>query len=400
MKKQNKFKRFLKTIPTKLYILLALIVTCSFFSNDFGLVDIQKTAIILAAGVDRTEENFVMTAQIAVPKGTERTTGGTSSVEISGEGATVSDCVADIYSKTGWVPKFIFCDLIILSEKTAKERTFGALDFFLRNEYMSDSCLVAVCEGSAAELLSSVSAIDDTSSMAISQLFSSSAEKSGKTVKNTLKEFTIGYNSVSKSSYLPYIRMEKQEGGESSSQAGGQSGSGSSGGSEQEEKIYTAEETALFYDGVMVGILPPEQTYAFNLLQGSVLAGEITVKEGDMNHSLSVLKNEGGVSLEVKQNPSIEFFVSLTVKLSSCCSSAPIAGMTFSEIPDNVLEKAEEEILTSVQGLWESCKESGCDMFLLTRELYRSSLKKYAEWKDVLLSSVEPEFKIEINSTK
>ncbi|MDE7158095.1 MAG: hypothetical protein K2N74_00815, partial [Clostridiales bacterium] len=205
MQKQNKFKRFLKTVPTKLYILLALIIACAFFSNDFGLVDIQKTAIILAAGVDRTEDSFVMTAQIAVPKGTERTTGGTSSVEIEGEGATLSDCVADIYSKTGWVPKFIFCNLIILSEKTAKERTFGALDFFLRNEYMSDSCLVAVCEGTAAELLSSMSAIDDTSSMAIGQLFSSSAEKSGKTVKNTLKEFTIGYNSVSKSSYLPYI---------------------------------------------------------------------------------------------------------------------------------------------------------------------------------------------------
>ena len=57
----------------KFYILLAVIVIFSFFSNDFELVDIQKTAIILAAGVDRSENGYVLTAQIAVPKGSERT---------------------------------------------------------------------------------------------------------------------------------------------------------------------------------------------------------------------------------------------------------------------------------------------------------------------------------------
>ena len=40
----------------KLYILIAVLLIFAFFSNDFGLVDIQKTAVILAAGVDRTEE--------------------------------------------------------------------------------------------------------------------------------------------------------------------------------------------------------------------------------------------------------------------------------------------------------------------------------------------------------
>ena len=77
----------------KLYILLAIIVLFAFFSNDFGLVDIQKTAIILAAAIDKTENGYSLTAQIAVPKGSDRTTGGTSSVEIEAEGATVSDCV-------------------------------------------------------------------------------------------------------------------------------------------------------------------------------------------------------------------------------------------------------------------------------------------------------------------
>ena len=109
-------KRFLRSFPMKLWIILAAIVAITFFSNDFGLVDIQKTAIILAAGIDRTADGFSLTAQIAVPKGSDRTTGGTSSVEIEGQGATVSDCISAIYAKTGWVPKLVFCDLVLLGE--------------------------------------------------------------------------------------------------------------------------------------------------------------------------------------------------------------------------------------------------------------------------------------------
>ena len=63
--KQNKFTRFLKTVPLKLWLLLAAIVAFSFISNDFGLVDIQKTAIVLAAGIDRNaEKGYTLTAQI------------------------------------------------------------------------------------------------------------------------------------------------------------------------------------------------------------------------------------------------------------------------------------------------------------------------------------------------
>lgn len=400
--KKYKFRRFVRTVPMKFYILLAVIVIFSFFSNDFELVDIQKTAIILAAGVDRSENGYVLTAQIAVPKGSERTTGGTSSVEIDGEGETVSDCVAEIYSKTGWVPKFIFCNLIVLGEDTVKERTFGALDFFLRNEYMSDSCLVAVSAGKASELLSSISAIDNTSSLAINQLFSASAEKSGKITKNTLKEFAIGYYSVSKSGYLPFVRMQTQSGSDDQAQSGGQGGGSAQGqsGGGSDQKIYTAEETALFYDGAMVGLLTPEQTYAFNLLNESVVSSEITVQEGGKNHSLAVLRNSGDVSLSLKNNPALKISVTLTVRTSSCCSQAPIGSMAYAEVSPEVEQKAREAIGGYLKGLWENSKSSGCDLFFLTQKLYRSSLGKYAEWKDTLLQALEPEFEVSVKGTK
>ncbi|MDE5548308.1 MAG: hypothetical protein K2J30_04880, partial [Clostridia bacterium] len=83
MKKPDKF---FKTIPMKIYVLIAAVFTFVFFSNDFGLVDIQKTAIIIAAGVDRTEQGFHLPAQIGKPKGSERSSCGTASVDVEGDG--------------------------------------------------------------------------------------------------------------------------------------------------------------------------------------------------------------------------------------------------------------------------------------------------------------------------
>lgn len=43
------------------YILAVIFLAFLFFSNDFGLMDVQKTAIVMAVGVDREEEEFILT---------------------------------------------------------------------------------------------------------------------------------------------------------------------------------------------------------------------------------------------------------------------------------------------------------------------------------------------------
>ncbi len=393
----------------KLYLLLTAIVVLAFFSNDFGLVDIQKTAVILAAGVDKTEAGYSVTTQIAVPKGSDRSTGGTSSVNITCEGETVSDCIAQVYAETGWVPKLVFCDLVVLGEDAAKEDAIAALDYFLRNEYMPDSCLLAVSEGKAGDLLSSTSAVDDTSSLAVQKLFSDAAEKSGRVVKNTLREFAIAGFGVSKSGYMPFVRMITQQGsdsGQSESQStagsssGSSSGSSGSSGSGSEQKIYTAEETAIFSDGKMVGLLSPEETLAFSLLSGNVFSGTFLAEEQGQPVSLTVLKNSGGVSLNMKAAPTAELTVDLRVRLYDRGVSAPIEDISQSLPSGEILGFATDKITKAVSSLWQTAMKSGCDLFELKTSLYRSSLKKYAEWKDSLLSVITPEPKIKIKALK
>ena len=392
-------KRILKRTAPKFALFLGGALLFAFFSNDFGLVDIQKTAVILAAGIDKSGEGYELTAQISVPKGGEKA-GGTASVELSGKGETVADCLMMMYADSGWIPKFDFCSLVLLGETAAREGAMPALNYFLHNEYMSDNCAVAVAEGSAGEMLKKTSAIDDTPSLAIHKLFSGAAEKTGAAVKNTLREFAVGTLGVSKSSFMPFIRTLPHEsgtgssGGSGSSEGsggsggkGGASGSEGSGGEEDAGKaggegdapvLFRAEETALFREGKLTGLLSAEETLAFNLVRGKVKAGILTVEGEDGEPvSLSIKRGGGSAKLGEENVPRAKLSVRLKVLVSDRTEEDFMAGTETNVATDEDERRAEELIASYISSLWETCRVSGCDLFLLARELYRKDPKAF-----------------------
>lgn len=380
-------KRILKRTAPKFALFLGGALLFSFFSNDFGLVDIQKTAVILAAGIDKSGEGYELTAQISVPKGGEKA-GGTASVELSGKGETVADCLMMMYADSGWIPKFDFCSLVLLGERAAREGAMPALNYFLHNEYMSDNCAVAVAEGSAGEVLKKTSAIDDTPSLAIHKLFSGAAEKTGAAVKNTLREFAVGTLGVSKSSFMPFIRTLPHESGTGSSEgsggkggaegSGGEGGAEGSGGKEDAPVLFRAEETALFREGKLTGLLSAEETLAFNLVRGKVKAGILTVEgEGGEPVSLSIKRGGGSAKLGNEDVPRAKLSVRLKVLVSDRTEEDFMAGTETNVATDEDERRAEELISSYISSLWETCKGSGCDLFLLARELYRKDPKAF-----------------------
>ena len=375
-------KRILKRAAPKFALFLGGALLFAFFSNDFGLVDIQKTAVILAAGIDKNGEGYELTAQISVPKGGEKA-GGTASVELSGKGETVADCLMMMYADSGWIPKFDFCSLVLLGEEAAREGAMPALNYFLHNEYMSDNCAVAVAEGSAGEMLKKTSAIDDTPSLAIHKLFSGAAEKTGAAVKNTLRVFAVDTLGVSKSSFMPFIRSLPRESGESgaegSENSGGEDGAKQSGSEDSGDAVlFRAEETALFREGKLTGLLSAEETLAFNLVRGKVKAGILTVKGEDGEPvSLSIKRGGGSAKLGEEDELRAKLSVRLKVLVSDRTEEDFMAGTETNVATDEDERRAEELISSHIASLWGKCQISGCDLLLLARELYRKDPKAY-----------------------
>ena len=89
------------------FLLISIFLTFLFFTTDFGLIDIQKTAIVLAAGIDRDGDDFIVTSQISIPKSSDQGK-STSAVQIVSRGKTVAKAFDEINAKTGWYPKLVF----------------------------------------------------------------------------------------------------------------------------------------------------------------------------------------------------------------------------------------------------------------------------------------------------
>ena len=218
----------MRKLSSKLLLLAAGALLLLFLTNNFGLIDIQKTAIVTAIGIDAGEGGtFDVTAQIAIPDAGGANTA--SNVAVPGA-ETVGEAIAELNRKTGWFPTLVHCSLILLGERAAEEDVFRALDYFLRSEYVEDSCLVALCADTAAAALGAGSPIGELASAAIAKVLSAEAQKTGLVSVTNLRDFAKGYFAEGQSGFLPTLRAQPRAQSEGGS--GGSSGSSSGGSSE------------------------------------------------------------------------------------------------------------------------------------------------------------------------
>ena len=102
----------------------------------------------------------------------------------------------------------------------------------------------------------------------------------------------------------------------------------------------------------------------------------------------------------MKGAPKAVLSVNLRVRLYNSGVPAPVENMAESSPSPETVESAKRIIDGYIDALWKKCAESGCDLFQLSKSLYRSSPQKYEEWKDTLLSVIQPEIKTEIRIIK
>ena len=406
---------------------LVFILICMFFSNDYGMLDVQKTAIVLAVGVDREDDTFILTSQIAVPESSKQGK-ATQTVELVSRGKTIADAFRQINAKTGWYPKLVFCKLIVLGEKTLEKNAMDALDFFSLDEYMSDNCLVACCDGLAKDILNTQALIDSAGSIAISKVLSTHAERVGTALPASLRQFCIGYFGKSKSGFLPIVQTQPQQeqvggsggssgsgssgssgnqsGGDSSSSGGsggGSGGSGSSAGSgggsagsggaeKQEKPVFSASRTALIVEGKRVGELSEEETFAVCAVKRELKLAGFSVQNEDGVCTLSIKNNAPSSKLQLGADgrATMQISLTLTAGLLDYSTARDLNDLTDAgDVPATVFPLAAKKLKAQISSAYEKCRSCGCDVFELNSLLFKKHPKRFeALQKNALQESV------------
>lgn len=401
------------------YLLIVLSLGFLFLSNDFGVTDVQKTAIVVAAGIDRQEDTFIITSQVAIPQSSKQGN-ASQAVQIVSRGKTVGEAFEEINAKTGWYPKLVFCDLVLLGESAKSADVFAALDFFLRDEYLSDDCLLAVCEGTAKDLLNTSALVDPSSSTAMKKVLSSHAERVGTVLPNTLREFAIGYFSDSKSSYLPILTTEPQQekigkndktqsppsGGNSSSsssQSASQSQQGGEGQTPQDKPVFSARETALFVNGKWVDSLNSEETFALATVQSKLQLASYTVNNEENACTLNIRRNSPSVKLKAGAGEffSLKIDLTLTAGLLDYAKSQPIEKIgDAGDVPKEFFTVAAKKLAGEIESVYEKCRAANCDLFGVRERLIKYGKRSLKDKENVALENTRAQVSVRFQNIR
>ena len=387
------------------YLLFIFFLFVLFFSNDFGSTDVQKTAIVVAMGIDREDDTFIVTTQIAVPQSSKQET-STQSVQIVSRGKTVGEALEEINAKTGWYPKLVFCDLIILGETAKNADVFDALDFFLRNEYLTDDCQLAVFDGKAKDLLNTSALIDPSSSSAMKKVLSSHAERVGTVMPNTLREFSIGYFSESKSGYLPILKTEPQQeniGAQTTSTANEGSENGKTTKETADKPVFSARETALFVGGRWVETLTAEETFAISAVLSKLRLASYSVKGEEQSCALNIRRNSPDVQLKPRGEDgfSLRVEVVMTAGIFDFSASQPIDKIADAgDVPKSFFTLAEKVLASEIEHTFEKCRAVNCDVFGVRELLVKYQKRPLWKKRDTAFQDTRIEVKVRFQNVR
>lgn len=413
----------LKRIASVIYVVLIIAMAFLFFTNDFGLVDIRKTAVVIGAGIDLTDGGVSVTAQLAIPQPSENGE-NTQYIEVEGEGVTVADALNQINKKTGFYPKLVFCKLLILGESCSQGNIFEILDYFYRDGYTQLTPVIAMCKGSAGQLLAAKMRFGNTATVSIERLLSDEAKKSGNVSTVNLKAIGIDDSSPSNACYMPYIRSQSQsaEGGSADGSGGSQSGdsggsSGDSGGSSGSSgdssgssaqggdsgggspQEFLCDRTAIFTDGRLVDILTEEQTFALNLIKNSIRHVFVPCEADGDTYTLGMRNCRSGIKVDVESGlPKVNISFSAVVQVSDVDKAEDPQAVADGVVPDSVLAGGAEAIRQAFSDLISALRAADCDVLELKTLLYRFNYPSYEKFSDTILSDSEVSFDIALRS--
>lgn len=426
---------------------MAFLATCLlFFTNDCQLIDVQKTAIIVALGIDAQENELEITAQIAIPQATDTQTSNSDAI-LSAKGKTLFEAIDNIGVTTGWYPKLAFCNLIIFGKSLLEKDFLPIIDYMLTSDRFVNSAILAAAEGSAKDVLSSPTPLDFVSSFALEKILVRDIDRANTVLVTDIREFSSDTRSESGFSYMPLIKKKQTDDkakGDSSNNSGGESnesstenkvflsqkcryksiidtsqvagggatgkggsdGGGSDNSSDEGKNIFDARTGLLFNSGKYACTTTPEQTLCYNALNEKVTESFFTVsyeKNGKtINSVVSVVGNERKIAIKLENG-----IPKYTAKLTLFCKSEEIDAdystgkLAFYDIASKeCLNALAEKTQKTLYDLFRLSKENNCDVFEIKNLLYRHIPANYPSFKDNALNISQIKFEVEcVNKT-
>ena len=349
-------------------VLLAFLLAClPLLSGCWNYKELTDINVVVGVGLDKTEDGKVLlTVQVAEPGSIQSTSGHGSGGEgptkpvfvVSNEGETIFEAIREMLATVDKKLFFSTAQVLILSERLARESLEESLDFFQRDHEIDYLMNVLVAKDvSPAEILEIESDMDTIPAVYISE-----------TVENT------SYRGTGKKTML--IDVIKDMDCKGKQPVIGQI-------TKAGENMVRTEGLAVFKKGKLVGWLDPYETRGYQFAMNDIGSAIVNIPAEEGKIAMEVFRSKGQISVEFESGEP----VCLIVKVKIEANVGGHEGKGKLDTPDKLLalEKVLEETIKEEieKVLKKTQEENSSDIFGFGMHVHKYHPRYWKKAEDV-----------------
>ncbi len=344
-------------------IFLILIVL---FLSGCNYRELDKIAITVGCGLEKVDDGYKITVQIADTQKQGNSNSSTSPVRFKNytyTDRTIHEAARGILTK---LPKKAYTkhmQILVIDEKIANNGINEIIDFWFREVELRNDFYVFVSKNSTPiEVLGVLTQIYPINSVGIRNLIENNFKYLGGTVLTTFDDLTSSYISKTKEIILPTIMVLGKDGNKKDNLE-----------SSIPESLISLNETAYFRDNKLVGYLDKKQTIYYNLVKNALKTSIISYEcDKDKFVTFEIIENKTDIDI-VKNKPEVNIKVQAKGNLTSIMCEYDISkndGIKMIE------KEGSLEIKKQIDSLFKLSKDNKTDIFSI-RDIYYKHNNKY-----------------------
>ncbi len=379
----------------KVYISILLIALVVLFPFYMGLPQQSlDRSLILAFGIDKTENEYEVSVQVMVPESSQSGYKENRQVK-SNKGATIDEAIAKLQLQEGKKIAVAHANILIIGEQAIGDNINQILDYFVRNRdigYMA----IATTPDKAKDLLETSSkSMGDKDSLL--RLVNYNNEYIFGT-ESTMNKILSGYYSPSQTSLISRLSIidlsqnseDSQSGSQSSLQQSSQSGESGSNKQTEKKEIKNDGSLTILKKGKLVTTLSALEYRGFHWLMPIVYSSFIkleNVSDENLNNAtvvLDIFNSKDNIEYKLNDNNklNINFETTLEYRISSVEQENYIVD-NYAEFMKNnteTIRKAMQTLINKeINKALEISKEYQVDVWNVYDKFYQKYNKKFTK---------------------
>ncbi|WP_111440867.1 Ger(x)C family spore germination protein [Psychrobacillus insolitus] len=355
--------------------ILSLIILCLFLTGCWDKKELNELAITMALGVDKIDDEYLVSAQVVVPGEVSSMKGGAGQSPVTlfqAKGATMNDAIRNLALVSPRTGYFGHLQIVVIGESMAQEGIASILDYLSRYyEIRSDFYLLVAKETAAEKVLNIQTVLERIPANNIFNILHTSEHRLSNTRAVTLANLIVDLEREGKEGVLTGIYIIGDE---------------ESGSSKQNVESITPtaqlklDGIAVFKEDKLVGWLTDEEGKAYNIITDKVknTLGTLSCPEGGkvnvhVDSLTSKLKNT-----IVDGKPEIEIDIQISGNIGEIdCEIDVTKEETIKMLEKTYEEQVEKNVNETIQVVQNDFQS---DIFGFGAAIHQSNPK---EWKKI-----------------